>query len=248
LAEWGAQNVTPAPPLLDLGLGYGLVGLLAIVGAWIIARRDKQNPKLDGEYLVLLWAVTTVALVYLPFDLQRRLINGLHIPLCILAAIGLSRWLANKTTYRRLLTNIVITVGALGTLFVWGIPLIGVLLQPPTASQTTALFFLRQEEVVVLEWLRENTSQNDVILASPRLGMFVPGQTGARTFYGHPFETIEAEDKKVMVEQFYRGEIETISPPVDFIIYGPSEQALGQPKNLTEYSVVFSTKDVVIYK
>jgi hypothetical protein len=249
LVGWGAQNVTPAPPVLDLALGYGLVGLLAVVGIiWIIVHR-RLNPALV-EWLVLLWAITTIVLVYLPFDLQRRLINGLHIPLCILAAIGLSRWLSNsrlKLSHRRLITNSVVTVGALGTLLVWSLPLIGIL-TPPTTSETTALFFLREKEIVTLNWLRENSTPDDVVLASPRLGMFVPGQTGARAFYGHPFETIEAEAKKEEVEAFYRGEIEAVSLPVDFIIYGPSEQALGQPKNLTRYPAVFSNKDVVVYK
>jgi asparagine N-glycosylation enzyme membrane subunit Stt3 len=240
--------VTPAPPVLDFALGYGLLGLLAIVGIWIIVRQ-RLNPA-SAEWLVLLWAVITVVLVYLPFDLQRRLINGLHIPVCILAAIGLSRWLTHirlKLGRRRLITNSVVTIGALGTLLVWSFPLLG-MLTPPSESVTTALFFLREEEIVALNWLRENSNSNDVILASPRLGMFVPDQTGARAFYGHPFETIEAEAKKSMVEKFYHGEIETVSPPPDFVIYGPSEQSIGQPKNLTEYPVVFSTKNVVVYK
>jgi uncharacterized membrane protein len=248
LAGWGAQNVTPAPPVSDLVLGYGLVGLLAIVGIWIIVYQ-RLNP-VSAEWLVLLWAATTVVLVYLPFDLQRRLINGLHIPLCLLAAIGLSRWLSHsrfKLSHRRLITNSVVTIGALGTLIVWSFPLLG-MLTPPTESETTALFFWQEEEIEALNWLRDNTNSDDVVLASPRVGMFVPGQTGARAFYGHPFETIEAEDKKEEVEAFYRGEIETAPLPVDFIIYGPSEQAIGQPKNVTEYPVVFSTKNVLVYK
>ncbi len=249
MAGWSAQNVTTAPAILDFLLGYGLLGLLAMVGGWLIVRSNRDNPKL-GEGLVLLWAVVTVILVYLPFDLQRRLINGLHVPVCILAAIGLTRWLGHsrlKLSHRRLITNGVVTVGALGTLFVWSLPLIG-MLQPPTESGTTALFLLRQEEVEALIWLRENSTAGDVILASPRLGMFVPGQTGARAFYGHPFETIEAETKKAMAEAFYRGEIETVSPPVDFIIYGPSERALGQPKHLSDYKIVFTKNDLLILK
>jgi hypothetical protein len=78
--------------------------------------------------------------------------------------------------------------------------------------------------------------------------MFIPGQTGARAFYGHPFETIEAKQKKAMVEAFYRGEIEAVTPVVDFIIYGPAERQLGQPENLANWPVVFSTDDVVVYK
>jgi hypothetical protein len=167
-----------------------------------------------------------------------------------LAAIGLRRGLANsplKLSRRRQLTAIVLTVGALGTFFVWSLPLLAIL-QSPTESETTALLFMRQEEVAAFTWLRENTTAAEVVLASPRLGMFIPGQTGTRVFYGHPFETIEAKNKKAMVEAFYRGEIEEVSSTVDFIIYGPTEQALGTPKNLASWPVVFSVNNLAIYK
>ncbi|MBN1220155.1 MAG: hypothetical protein JXM69_14605 [Anaerolineae bacterium] len=251
LAGWGAQNVTPAPAIGDLVLGFGVIGILAIVGGWVIIRQERWNVS-SGEWLILGWAVTSLVLVYLPFfDLQRRLIAGLQIPLCLLAAIGLTRWLSRSSLasrYRRLITNAVIILGILGTVFVWSLPLLG-LLQPPAESETSALFFLGEQEVLVFNWLRENTNANDVVLASPRLGMFVPDQTGARSFYGHPFETINADKKRTITEAFYRGEIdlETVSPLPDFVIYGPSERALGQPQNLAAYPVVFSTKDITVY-
>jgi hypothetical protein len=249
IAGWSAQNVTPAPAVSDFLLGYGLVGLLAVVGVYLIMRRGWQNIA-PGEGLILLWAVTTLVLVYFPLDLQRRLINGLHIPLCILAAIGLRRWLDNsslKLSYRRLISNGVITLGALGTIFVWTIPLLG-MLASPEESETTALFFLRREEMVALDWLRENSTPDDVILASPRLGMFVPGQIGARAFYGHPFETIESDKKREMAAAFYRGDLDAVSPRADFIIYGPSEQALGRPQNLPEQAIVFVANNTSVYK
>lgn len=248
LAGWSAQNVTPAPAIWNLVLGYGLLGVLALVGAYQIWQKGAAAP--EGEGLVLVWAVTTLVLVYLPLDLQRRLINGLHIPLSLLAGLGLHRWLTGSSLragYRRLITTAVITIGALGTLFVWTVPLLG-MLTPPDRAETTALFFLREEEKIGLNWLRENTRPTDIILASPRLGMFVPGQTGARTFYGHPFETIDAVFKKSMVEAFFQGEIETVSPPADYLIYGPSEQALGKPRRLPEYDLVFERDTVSIYE
>jgi hypothetical protein len=167
-----------------------------------------------------------------------------------MAAIGLSRWLDNSSLQmksRRLITNAVIAIGVLGTIFVWTVPLLG-MLSPPTESETTALFFLRQDEMIGFNWLCENATAEDVVLASSRLGMFVPGQTGLRAYYGHPFETIEADKKKETVEAFYRGESENAPPVVDFIIYGPSEQALGRPSKLLEYPVVFSTDAVFIYR
>lgn len=249
LAGWGAQNITAAPKWWDFWLGYGLVGLLAIAGALRISWRDRLQSN-SAEWFVLIWAVTTIAIVYFPFDLQRRLITGLHLPLAILAAIGLHRWLKEsrlKPARQRLATMAVIALSALGTLVVWGLPVIGTL-QMPQDGHTTALFFIRQPENAALEWLQKNAAADDVILASPRVGMFVPGKTGARAFYGHPFETIQAKAKEAQAEAFYRGEIEAVSPPADFIFYGPSERWLGQPAALANYPVVFSDNGVEIYR
>ncbi len=199
---------------------------------------------------MVIWAVTTLVLLYLPFDLQRRLINGLHIPLAILAALGLRRWLATsslKFRVRRLIPAVVVAVSALGTLFVWGVPVMAAR-QQPDSSDAVALLFMRQDEVAAYDWLRQYAGQEKVVLASPRVGMFVPGQTGARVFYGHPFETVEAATKRALVEAFYRGEVEAVSPPVDFIIYGPSEQALGRPTHLPDLPVLFNRGEVLIYE
>jgi hypothetical protein len=250
LAGWSAQNITLAPSLVNLGLGYGLVGLLAVGGVWLIVRQGIKTAA-PGEWLVVVWAVVTIGLVYFPFfDLQRRLINGLHLPLCILAVIGLTRGLAARrftSRLRRLIINGVIIVGLLGTGLVWTLPLFG-LWRSPAFSETSALFFLREDEQIVFNWLRENSHPNDIILASPRLGMFTPGQTGGRAFYGHPFETINGKAKKAMAEAFYRGEIDAVTPLPTFIIYGPSERALGQPKDLAKYQRVFYTPEVTVYK
>lgn len=244
LAGWSAQNITAAPAVLNLLLGYGLVGVLAIAGGWWIVRRRAET----GEWLVFWWAVTSLVLLYLPFDLQRRLITGLHLPLCILAAIGLQRWLTKssiKPGQRRLITTGVVAISALGTLFVWSLPLLATR-QSPETFEPTSLLFIRPEEAAAFDWLRKNVTPDSVILASPRLGMFIPGQTGARVFYGHPFETIAAKEKKAQVEAFYRGEVETVTPPVDFILYGPEERKLGQPQNLADWPVVFSTNNLLI--
>ncbi len=249
LAGWGAQNLTPSPTLLNLGLGLGLVGLLAIIGAGRIIAWSRQVST-EGEWLVLLWAITILALIYIPFDLQRRLINGLYIPVCILAAMGLNRWLtASKFTAKSrqwFVTGALIS-GILGALFVWILPLLGTM-QSPTQSDISALFFIREEEQSAFSWLRSRVEADDVILASPRVGMFIPGQTGARTFYGHPFETIEAETKKAQVEAFYRGELKTLLPAPDFIVYGPAEQKLGQPDILSTLTPVYEADGVIIYQ
>lgn len=246
-AGWSAQNVTPAPPLLDLILGYGLVGFFAAAGGWWVIRQKNNHP---GEWLTLLWAVTTIGLVYLPIALQRRLITGLHVPLCLLAAIGLTRWLGTTRLKRRRQQQIillVVTISALGTLVVWSLPLLAAR-QSPATAYASSLIFVRDDELAALNWLRENAPPDSVVLASPRVGMFIPAQTGARTYYGHPFETIDAETKKTEAEAFFRGALKSPPPPVDFVFYGPTERALGHPKILDQLPVVYTNNSVTIYR
>lgn len=246
-AGWSAQNITPAPNVIDVALGYGLVGLLAVAGGWRVIRQKENNP---GEWLALLWALTTLGLVYFPFELQRRLITGLHVPLCILAALGLTHWLAGlklKPRRRRQIVASVIGVGAAGTLFIWSLPLLAAT-QPPGSSYGSSLLFVRADEQAAFNWLAKNTRPEAVVLASPRVSMFIPGQTRARTYYGHPFETVNAAAKKAQAEAFFRGELAAPPELVDFVFYGPAEQALGRPAALNQLPVVYANATVTIYQ
>ena len=222
------------------------MALLALAGAWQVI---KQRPAHSAEWLALLWAVVTLVLIFLPISLQRRLITGLHVPLCVLAAVGLLRGL-NATSLRpktqKLLVSAAVGLGLLGTVFVWLLPLLAAI-QGPESSPSAALLFIRQDEADAFEWLRQHREPDLVVLASPRTGMFVPGQSGVRVFYGHPFETLNAADKQMQMEQFFGGTLKMVSPRPDFVFYGPSERTLGQPAVLTMFTPVFTANTVTIF-
>ncbi|MEP7357930.1 MAG: hypothetical protein ABI847_11860, partial [Anaerolineales bacterium] len=84
LAQWTAQNNTPAPPLWDLAVSGGALLVLAVVGAVLVARRRGAR-----EMPVLIWLALGGLALYAPFALQRRLAFGLWMPLAVLAGIGL---------------------------------------------------------------------------------------------------------------------------------------------------------------
>jgi hypothetical protein len=130
---------------------------------------------------------------------------------------------------------------------VWALPVISAL-QSPNGSPTAALLFIREEEATAFTWLRSHVEPDAVVLASPRVGMFLPGETGARSFYGHPFETINAANKKSQLEAFFAGALVQTSPPSDLVFYGPSERALGQPAELANLTLIYDADDVKIYQ
>jgi hypothetical protein len=250
LAAWSAQNLTPAPPVLDLVLGFGLVGLLAILGGVLVMRaRDRR-----GLALVT-WSVVTLVLVYIPFALQRRFLTGLGLPLAVLAAQGLTRWFLPRLSAERgrLLTVFTPVFCGLGNIFLLMVLTLGALnrqAQPDVFAQV----YLSQDEAVAMRWLLEH-GQDEVVLATLRTGMLLPGRAGVRVFVGHPFETVDFEVKQAQAEAFFRGEMsvkerQSLREEYDirYVFVGPAEQALGGGGDYLRGLVpVFQQGEVSIY-
>ncbi len=235
-----AQNVTPAPAVLDMALGFGLVGLLAVAGG-VVAVRGRDR----GGLALLAWSVGTLALVYAPFALQRRFLTGLGLPLAMLAALGLGRWLAGR------LAALAVGFSALGNLFLLLILTLGIL----AGQQQPALFarlYLSHDEAVAMQWLLAN-APDEVVLAAPRTGMLLPGWAGVRVFAGHPFETIDAKAKLFQAEAYFRGEMapaewQTLREQyhIRYVFVGPTERALGD--GLPTLEPAFRQGDVTVYR
>jgi uncharacterized membrane protein len=85
-----------------------------------------------------------------------------------------------------------------------------------------------------MDWLRENTRPDAVVLASPLTGMFIPAMAGNRVVAGHWAETLERDRKETEVREFFdlatpesrRREI-LDRHGVRFIFYGQWEAAMG---------------------
>jgi hypothetical protein len=250
MVGWAAQNLTPAPRVLDLVLGYGLVGLLAIPGG-VIALRKRDR----GGQALLAWSVGALVLVYLPLALQRRLLTGLGVPLSVLAGIGLNRWLLSRLTAGRARLVAAATVGfsLVGNLFLLLVLSLGVL-TPDRQADLFGRLYLTQDEVSAMQWLLAH-AQDEVVLASPRTGMWLPGRAGVRVFAGHPFETINAQVKQAQAEAFFRGELSgdewrefQTRYHIQYVFVGPIERALGESPDLSEMEPAFRVGEVTIYR
>lgn len=193
LAAWTAQNVTSSLPPWDYALGYGLVLLLAIPGLVSAARRRRPT-----DLFLLAWAGSVAVLLYVPFALQRRFIAGLHVPLAILAAMGLEQVVWGRVRPRRqaLATGLFIALASLTNVLV---PLVAV----AGVAAGRAPLVMTQGEAGACAWLSQNTAWTDTVLAPVESGQFIPAWAGNRVVYGHPFETIDAETKQDEVSLFF---------------------------------------------
>ncbi len=193
MAAWSAQNLTPSLPPWNYALGYGLVLLLAIGGIGISLHRRR-----DSDLFLLSWVGSITVLLYVPFALQRRFITGLHIPLVMLATIGLEQiiWPRIQARRRGLVTGLLVGFTALTNLFV---PLVAV----GGVAQGRQPLVMTRDEAIACAWLREHTAWTDTVLAPVDSGQFIPAWAGNRVVYGHPFETVDAEKKEVEVARFF---------------------------------------------
>jgi hypothetical protein len=244
LAAWSAQNVTPSPPLWDWALSYGLVALLAVPGAVWAARRGRA---VDG--LLLGWAGTTLVGMYVPLALQRRLSLGLGVPLGLLAGAGWWHTLRPRVRprFRRLARAMLLGLVSLTLVFL----LVAATL---TAVSGGPRFYLRADEWEALVWLRDQP--RGVVLCAPEMGAFVPAWAGQPVVYGHPFETVNAAERRARVEAYWSGEMAAVERArfieenyVHYVLVGPRERELAPPSStMTAESPLFELGDVRVYE
>ncbi len=237
VAAWTAQNLTPSPGLVELGLWGGL----PLVGVMLAAlNRPRWN---DHAALLALWLVGLLALMYAPFDLQRRMAMALWTPLVALGAWGwrglaprLSgrawRWVQAGVFGVSTLSMVIISLGMLAAMF-------------SRAPQ----IFLTAEEAAAVRWLNHHAGRA-VVVAAPATGAFIPALTEAQVVYGHPFETLNARTQEAALTAFFAaGDTAVLSiPNVRYVLYGPREAALGPPPVLPGWRVAFAHGDVLIYE
>jgi len=245
LAQWAAQNRLPSPHPLHYALGYAGLAIpaaAAIPWAW---RRGAQHA---GHLLLVSWVVAAPVLVYMPVNVQRRLAEGIIVPLGILAAMGLRR-LAPR---RRKLAQAVLLALVLptsGLLWLGGL-VSGLAPQRP--------IFRPADEIAALQTLNAVAFRGAVVLSRHETGNLVPVHTDLIAYVGHGPETVDAETKERRVAAFFR---DTLSPDeraallaeVDYVLAGPLERADasgdGWQAGLREISVHGSGPDrFVVYE
>ncbi|VAW33038.1 hypothetical protein MNBD_CHLOROFLEXI01-4195, partial [hydrothermal vent metagenome] len=194
---WDAQAGTPAAPWPHYLIAFGPMLLLAAIFQW-------KKPASRPHFTVLwVWILTAALLLYSPLTAQRRFIQGVHVPLAILAAAGfvqivLPRWqdgrfwqkIVTRPRYETVkLRRFIILLFLLGmsfsNIFLWvDVTRIAAFTQPD-------LFFRPAAEVEATSWLRENIPTNATVLGSYQTGNYVAAQAGQRVVLGHWAETVD---------------------------------------------------------
>jgi len=201
-----AQRVNE--PTLSFGLytiliGYGGVLLLAILGMRLVAKEPQQMANVEAGPLLSIWAVVNVAVSYLPVLFQRKMLQGEHVALCVLAAVGAAYLLRSRlpgVDWRRpRLAELLLTAFlSIGSFLYLARDTRDIL---SGVEQRRYRSTLSTAEFDALRWVRANTAADAVIQPVPwrdkstgkdiddTLALFAPGITGRAVYAGHWAET-----------------------------------------------------------
>jgi hypothetical protein len=198
-------TLTPSPFIL-LG-SYGIVGILALFGLPIAVRRLRANEK---EWLMpLCWFLALLVAIHLPVSFQRKMIEGLHVVLCLLAALAWDewaqrfRWLAHRWA---VIALVLLTVPSQIAFFALnGYWLVNNNLLPERRLQPP--YFLAERHLRLLAWIERHAEKDDAVLCHPMLGNYVPPLTGRKVFIGHWAETLRFTEKLRQATAIWQGQL-----------------------------------------
>jgi hypothetical protein len=240
LSKWNAQNLTPAPKLLDLIISFSPALIFVLVGMLLLFSK-RETPTYGAQKLVT-WLVVGLLIVFLPLSLQRRLISGLYVPVAAfgiffvqkICTIPLKKILVPILIIFSLPTNLLIIAGEIKAI-----------------NDKDPAVYLYRDESAAFSWLEQHAASGSLVMASPDTGLLIPAYSAARVLYGHPFETVEADKRLSQVESFFSGEMSAEGQVhllevegVDYIFYGPREREIGSLPALEGWGIAFEQGEV----
>lgn len=238
-------------------ISYGLLTPFAI---WGVIKKQKNN----GYKFLLTWLIVHSLLIFSPFQFQRRLTQGLQIPLTIFAFWGLYyfyEYLKRKYSgfklshYYPLISLFLIIFFTFSNLYV---------LAQDLSFYTYSEYrnwphyiYLDKEYGEAFFWLKNNLGDQDIVLSDTVTGSFIAGFSGKKIYIGHWVETLEWQEKLKTTKWFFREDSED-EKKIDFLrkeritylFYSQFEDEKGdfEPRDKDFLKLVFAQGKVLIYQ
>jgi hypothetical protein len=249
ISEWNEGNLLPVFPVMAYILGYAPLLPFAAYGVY-------SRWKSRVTWTLVIWFVGQFVLMYLPlFHFQRRLGEGLHIPLAILAAMGILA-LAKKGVMRYLLVLFISlsSIAQVDWLIIYN-RLSAVDTIRPAYDYGYATY--PESYAAGFQWLRDSTTEGDVVMSAMTNSSMITAFTGRRVLPGRWGQTSHFYDKIAQVEGYFNGALplETFTENfgVTYVWIAREERKFMEQLGTTEESImkgrapIYRNSDVAIY-
>jgi hypothetical protein len=221
---WTSQNTIFSPHPVHYLLGFLPLLIPAVPGLLVALRRREASHR---WLLPAAWVLVVPFLLYMPFNLQRRLIAGAQVPLALLAALGLVAWTENRTRTLRTLLVAWVALASLSNVLLVAGSLLEIGGRPRPAFRPAA-------EIAAIDELARRAVNEEVVLVAYESGNLIPTRVHVRVFMGHGPETLHYEERQQDLEKFFEPATDDAwrrqllaRHHVTWVFYGPAERALG---------------------
>lgn len=198
------QNINLIPNIASTLLSYGLLLPLAVIGAALWLKKSAQYR------FIVWWGLAHFAIIFSPIFFNRRLTQGLEIPIAILASAGLFAvwsWWRERNRNVQLTRHTRLLAAALA-LFFFGLSPLYVLAQDLSLivgrQKYENLFYRPAGERAAYRAFEEMSEPRDRFLSGSLTGSFFAAQTSRHAYIAHTVETLSFDRKLTEVRWFFR--------------------------------------------
>jgi len=235
-----AVTYTAAPPILDVLMSYGLVLIFAIIGIVFICRKRGESRR---AFLLSTWIGVTLIAIYVPrwlghpLSFERKMIEGMHWPLCLLAAFGLV-WILERCNYpavQKAIAAVVVIISCVSSFQFIGWCIGNA--QDNNNSRPQIFMpplYISDGDQAVMNFLNVHGDRQKAVLSLNLIGNYIPQQTGMTVYFGHWAETISPDEKRKRTFDFYLGKMTEdearkwlIKNHIGYVVLGHYEHLYG---------------------
>jgi len=246
IVEWSRQWKHQAPGFISLLFGLGVPLALALYALARGVFRDRPESAVMAAWLILV-----VALLYIPnpVNIQRRLIDGLYMPVGMMAAAGIGLLGERlKMRNRRRMVFSLVSISAISSLLVLAVAFRFAAVRDP-------IIYIDRGEVDAFTWLSDHRGAGTPpgVLCEPNTGLDIPAWAGDRVYVGHYSETINYTVRAQLAHDAIRagdpglGAFMTANN-ASYLFVGSSERAEGVGPLGPELLLVYDQEGVQVYR
>lgn len=246
----GPAGASPAKALAFL--------VLFVIAAGLVVDLAQSRPDEPVAFLLVkTWAVVHLLIIYIPLEFQIHLLNPWQIPLSLLAV---NFWLDRVVPWVRARQPRFGSPRVMGALLLLAVIPTNLYLfawRFVDLRRYDYPYFIYKDDAAALQWLRENATENEVVLSSEMIGQFIPSWTRDIAFIAHYAMTLDYFDKQALVARFFDRNTDDAwreqllrEYGIRYIYYGENERALGayDPEESAMLDRVVSWPRVIVYR